>query len=363
MKELPLHEWHTKRGAKMGEFAGFSMPLYYTKPLEEHRAVRQKAGVFDISHMGQFTAEGAGTEDFLHYALTNDVKGMTDGRALYSPICREDGGVLDDLIVYRGDSARFRIIVNAATREKDFRWLQGLAEPYDVKLRDISEDWCLFAVQGPGAFDELAPFVSPAPHHLEYYSFCEATAFGQTVFLARTGYTGEPGCELAMPREQAARMWRILADVHHVAPIGLAARDTLRLEAGMALYGNELREEWNPLESGLGWAVKLGKEGDFMGRAALEAAKAAGVAHRSVGIELTSRGIARSDYPVLSDGKAVGAVTSGVLSPTTGKAIALARVESRLAAVGTPLQVEIRGRSVGAVVVRKPFYQNPKVKD
>jgi aminomethyltransferase len=362
MKELPLHAWHVGRGAKMGEFAGFSMPLYYSKPIDEHHTVRRQVGVFDISHMGQFTLEGARAEDFLQHALTNDLRAMKDGQALYSPLCREDGGVLDDLIVYRHDLERYRIIVNAATREKDFRWMDSLAQRFGVTLGDISADWCLFAVQGPEAFARLAPHADPAPGSLHYYSFAEARVFEQPVFLARTGYTGEPGCEVAVPRAAAGRLWNELTGALRIAPIGLAARDTLRLEACMALYGHELREEWSALESGVGWAIQLDKPEDFVGKRALCALQEAGPAFRSVAIEVTGRGIPRADYPVLAGKEPVGVVTSGAVSPTTGKSIALARIKSAHAGTGTALAVEIRGRVVEAVVVRRPFYRNPAIR-
>lgn len=362
MKELPLHAWHVAHGAKMGEFAGFNMPLYYSKPLDEHHAVRQRVGVFDISHMGQFTLEGARAEDFLQHAITNDVAPLAAGQALYSPLCREDGGVLDDLIVYRYRPDKWRIIVNAGTREKDFTWLKGLAGPFGVTLHDVSADWCLFAVQGPEAFARLAPHAEAPPGSLRYYHFAETQAFGEPVFLARTGYTGEPGCEIAVPRSAAARFWERLTGELAIAPIGLAARDTLRLEAAMALYGHELREEWNALESGLGWAVKLEKPADFAGKAALQKVKDAGLAWRAVGIEVTGRGIPRADYPVVLNGEPIGVVTSGALSPTTGRQIALARAKSEFAKNSTALQVEVRGKPVEAKVVPKPFYQSPAIR-
>ncbi len=363
MKSLPLHDRHKAHGANWGEFAGFSMPLYYTRPLVEHHAVRQGAGVFDISHMGQFTAEGGDGVGFLQFALTNDVRALADGGALYSLLCREDGGVLDDLIVYRHSPSRFRIIVNAATREKDFRWLAGRSGKFGVTLTDVSADWCLLAVQGPEAFARLAPHCGVPPATLGYYTFTETKAFGVPVFLARTGYTGEPGCEIAVPVAEAERLWQGLTGELEIPPIGLAARDTLRLEACMALYGHELREEWHPLESGVGWAVRLEGEEDFIGKAALKKIKEAGPTQLLAGLEATGRGLPRSGYPVLEGGKPVGAVTSGGLSPTTGKAVALAHLQAPLAKIGTALAVEIRGKAVPARVVRRPFYRNPHLRD
>jgi aminomethyltransferase len=362
MKELPLHVQHKALGAKFGEFAGFNMPLYYGRPIEEHHTVRNSVGVFDITHMGQFVAEGERAEDFLQMALTNDVRAMQDGDALYSPICRDDGGVLDDLIIYRYDPRRYRIIVNAGNRPRDFEWLSGQAGRFDVVLADLSAQLCLFAVQGPDAFARLAPHVELPPDSLGYYRFTDTRAFGVPVFLARTGYTGEPGCEMAMAAEHAESVWSQLTEALAIAPIGLAARDTLRLEACMALYGHELREEWNPLESGVGWAVKLDGEDDFVGKAAVQAVKAAGPAYRLAGLEVTGRGIPRSDYPVNDGKETVGVVTSGALTPTTGKALAMARLKTGAAKLGTTLWVEIRGKSVEAVVVPRPFYKNPRLR-
>jgi glycine cleavage system T protein (aminomethyltransferase) len=338
------------------------MPLYYRKPIEEHHLVRREAGVFDISHMGQFLLSGRRAEDLLQYLLPGDVRALADGDALYAPLCREDGGVLDDLIVYRYDPTRFRIIVNAATRAKDFEWISVLAEDFHCALEDLSADWCLLAVQGPQAFERLAPHVERAPGSLKYYSFAETSAFGVPVFLARTGYTGEPGCELAVPREQAAAVWDRLTGELGIAPIGLAARDTLRLEACMALYGHELREEWHPLESGLAWAVQLDGSEDFIGKKALQAIRGVGFPYRLAGLEVTGRGIPREGYRVLQDGQPVGEVTSGALSPTTGKAVALAHLRQPATPLGTALQVEVRGKPVEAVVVRRPFYKNPALK-
>ena len=358
MQLLTLNDRHQALGATFGEFAGYRMPLYYSKPLEEHRAVRERLGVFDISHMGQFEARGALAEDFLQHALTNNVKRMSDGQALYSPICREDGGVLDDLIIYRHHAAHYRIIVNAANRAQDFAWLARLAGEREVELEDVTAGHCLFAVQGPQAFAALAPHVLPRPAELPYYGFAVARAFGCEVFMARTGYTGEPGVELAVPIPAADAVWQALTDTLGATPIGLAARDSLRLEACMALYGHELCEQWHPFESGVGWAVDLKAPEDFCGKAALQAIQAAGSSHALAGLEVTGRGIAREGYAVLQGGRTVGTVTSGVLSPTTGKAVALAHVESAAAALGTALQVEIRGKGVDARVVKRPFYRN-----
>lgn len=362
MNRLPLHEQHEALGAKLGEFAGYSMPLYYTRPIEEHHAVRRQAGVFDISHMGQFRVSGERAEDFLRYLLANDVRGMRDGDALYSPLLREDGGVLDDLIAYRSDARRYRVIVNGATRAKDWEWMTCIAQDFACEMEDLTDGLCLLAVQGPQAFERLAPHAGHAPGALKYYGFAETELFGVPVFLARTGYTGEPGCELALPRARAAEVWQRLTGELGLAPIGLAARDTLRLEACMHLYGHELREEWHPLECGLGWAVQLDGPDEFIGRKALLAIRGVGFPYRLAGLELTGRGIPREGCRVLHQGEEVGLVTSGTLSPTTGKAVGLAHLRAQAAAVGTALQVEIRDKPVDAVVVKRPFYKNPALK-
>ena len=363
MKRLPIHSQHESLHAKFGEFAGFEMPLYYTKPIEEHHAVRNGVGVFDISHMGQFILSGDKAGEMLNYVLPGDVHALRDGQALYSPLCREDGGILDDLIIYRYNNPRYRIIVNAGTRERDYLWLAGIAEEFEVSLEDISSQCCLFAVQGPRAFEKLEALMEDSPAALDYYTFIETRALDEPVFLARTGYTGEPGCEIAVAAEKAEALWRHLVKEMEIPPIGLAARDTLRLEAGMPLYSHELREEWHPLETGLAWTINLKGDEEFIGKKALVAIRGVGFPYRHVGLEMTGRGIPREDYPVLQNGAEIGRVTSGALSPTTGKGIALARLRIPFHKTGTAVQVEMRGKSVDAVVVRRPFYKNPTLRE
>lgn len=362
MKQLPLHSQHAALNANFGEFAGFSMPLYYAKPLEEHHAVRQDAGVFDISHMGQFMVSGERAGEMLRYVLSSNVRGLENGRALYTLMCREDGGILDDLILYRYDAARYRLIVNGAMREQDFLWLTDLAPRFDVRIEDVSPHFCLFAVQGPNALGKLDGMADPGPSSMDYYSFTEARSLGKEIFIARTGYTGEPGVEMAVPVEMAAEYWGHLVETLGIKPIGLVARDTLRLEACLPLYGHEMNLERHPWESALGWTVHMAEEEDFIGKKALTAIKGVGFPYRLVGLEMTGRGIPREDYPVLQDGAEVGRVTSGALSPTTGKSIALARVRIPNHRTGTALQVEIRGKGVDAVVAPRPFYRNPDLR-
>ena len=363
MKNLPLHANHEKAGARFGEFAGYQMPLYYSKPIEEHHQVRKGIGIFDISHMGQFLAEGERAEAFFQYALANNVKVMADGDALYSPMCAEDGGVLDDVILYRMAENRYRIIVNAGNHQADFDWLHGLASRFEVELRDLSDGLCLFAVQGPNALAATGKAFEQSPSELGYYRFRETRLMGHEVFLARTGYTGEPGYEVAVPAEAAPEVWEAFCGQYGAVPIGLAARDTLRLEACMALYGHELRREWNPLESGVSWAVKLNVEDDFVGKAAIEKVKQEGSPYLLAGLEVTGRGIPREHYPVVANGEVVGEVTSGALSPTTGKAVALAHLKRDFVKTGTEIGVEIRGKVIEAVVSQRPFYKSQNLRD
>ncbi|MDH4121479.1 MAG: glycine cleavage system aminomethyltransferase GcvT [Deltaproteobacteria bacterium] len=362
MKKLPLHEWHVAHGGKMGEFAGHEMPLYYSKPLEEHQQVRSRGGLFDITHMGQFQLTGEKAGDMLAHALPNDVLGMTDGQALYSPLCKPDGGVLDDLIIYRQGKDRFFIIVNGDTLEKDLAWLTGLAGMFNCQLDNLTPQRCLFAVQGPQVFSLLAPHLGVNPASLGYFRFAETTLFGQLVFLARTGYTGEPGVEISLNRDGAQQVWESMATTLTLPPIGLVARDTLRLEAALPLYGHELDESHTPWESGIGWTVKLGKTPPFIGQESLTEQLAKGALEQLAGLEIMGRGIPRAGYPVLASGKPVGVVTSGGHAPTLDKPIALARISAEWAAVGQEVQVEIRGKPVEARVVRLPFYKNPAIR-
>ena len=306
MKQLPLHSQHAALKAKFGEFAGFNMPLYYTKPLEEHHAVRKDAGVFDISHMGQFMVTGERAGEMLNFALSSNVRALKNGQALYSLMCREDGGILDDLIIYRYDAARYRMIVNAATRERDFLWLVELAGRFDTRIDDVTSKFCLFAVQGPKALDKLDGMIDPGPSAMDYFTFMEAESLGKEVFLARTGYTGEPGLEMAVPVEMATDYWRHLVETLAIAPIGLAARNTLRLEACLPLYGHEMNLQRHPWECGLGWSVHMEEDEDFIGKKALTAIKGVGYPFRLVGLEMSDRGIPREDYPVLQRGGEIG---------------------------------------------------------
>lgn len=368
LRRTPLNGVHRSLGARLVPFAGWEMPVEYSGILEEHRAVRARAGLFDVSHMGQILVEGPGALPLLQRALTNDLAGAAPGRAVYSPMCRADGGVIDDLIALRLGPERFLLVVNAANRKKDFLWLSGLArEVPGAALNDLSDDRALLALQGPAAEAVLAavaggPEAGAALAALRPFRCLEHfRAAGVPCLVSRTGYTGEDGFEISCRAEDAERLWNALMNAgapRGLVPAGLGARDTLRLEAALPLYGHELSEDTNPLEARLDRFVRLDKPGGFVGSDALARVAAAGPQRLLAGLEARERGgIPRSGYPVRQGGRAVGEVTSGSFAPTLGRAVALALVEAPLAAPGTALAVEIRGRELPAEVVPIPFYR------
>lgn len=362
LRKTPLHEAHKRLGARLVEFGGWEMPVRYTGDLEEHRAVRTAAGLFDLGHMGQLALTGPDALPFLQWLVTNDFASLAVGSSRYTLLCKPDGGTLDDLFVYRLPD-RWFIVANAANRERDVAWIhERRAERADLDLtvRDISDEIGMLALQGPQAQAILGKLTTAALAKLPYFETVEAPLDGVPTLIARTGYTGEDGFELYFPIEQSEHLWeRILGAGRPLGllPIGLGARDTLRLEAKMALYGHELTEEINPLEAGLGWTVKFDK-GDFVGRDALLAVKERGPARRLVGFRMVERGGApRAGYAVQVAGAPAGHVTSGTHSPTLGQSIGLALVRRAVAGVGKPLDIVIRGRPVRAEQVKTPFYQ------
>jgi aminomethyltransferase len=357
LKRTPLYDCHLEAGGKMVEFAGWEMPVQYSGVMEEHRAVRTAAGLFDVSHMGEVRVRGAGAEAALQRLTPNDVSKLAPGRAHYSGLLTERGTYVDDLLVYRLAAEDFLVVVNAANAGRDFAWMAERAGG-EAEVTDASDRYALLALQGPRALAMLAPLASPEISGLKYYGFLQGQVDGAPALISRTGYTGEDGFELYLAPEDAPRIWRRLL-ASGAAPAGLGARDTLRLEAAMALYGHELDETTTPYEAGLGWVVKLDK-GDFIGRDALVAQKAAGVPRKLIGFEVTGRGIARQGHGVLSDGERVGAVTSGTWSPTFEKALGMAYVPPAMAAPGAPLDLEVRGKAVPAVVVEMPFYRRAR---
>ena len=360
----PLYDIHAALGARMVPFAGYAMPIQYPAGIRaEHAAVRTSAGLFDVSHMGEFTVRGPQAEDFVQYLTVNDASRVAVGQAQYSAFCNEEGRVLDDLLVYRFDD-RFVLVVNAGNREKDWRWVTGHAAPFDVELTDDSDRVALIAVQGPASEAILDPVTGADLRTIGYYRFAEGTVGGVDGVISRTGYTGEDGFELYVPATEAEAVWRAVSragDAFGLQPAGLGARDSLRLEMGYALYGNDLDEEHNALESGLGWIVKL-QAGDFIGRGALEAERARGVRRRLTGIRLTARGFPRPGYPIVHAGEDVGTVTSGVASPSLGAGIALGYLPVEAARPGTEVGVRIRDRVIPAITQRPPFHTGGSIR-
>ncbi|MEO5964432.1 MAG: glycine cleavage system aminomethyltransferase GcvT [Candidatus Limnocylindrales bacterium] len=358
----PLLERHEALGAKIVEFAGWLMPIQYSGILEEHRAVRAAAGLFDLSHMGELVVEGPEAGAALAGALITDPPALAIGRAHYSMICAADGGILDDLIVYRMAEDRFMVVANASNARTVSDALAERLVGFKAVLDDQSLATGLVAIQGPRSLDILTPLTGLDLPAIRYYGIAEGEVAGIHVQVARTGYTGEDGFELVVEVHRVAELWDAVLDAgrrHGLIPVGLGARDTLRLEAGMPLYGNELDRATNPYQAGLGRVVKLGKPADFVGRAALEKVARDGIDRRLVGLVLRERGIARHGYPVLDDAGVTGVVTSGTMSPTMGSAIAMAYVAPVHAEPGTMLAVEIRGSRVAAEVVPLPFYTRP----
>ncbi|MET8871531.1 glycine cleavage system aminomethyltransferase GcvT [Nocardia sp. NPDC004604] len=360
----PLLEEHADLEASFTDFAGWQMPLKYGSELSEHRAVRSTAGLFDLSHMGEIAITGSAAGALLDYALVGELSKIGIGRAKYSLLCNADGGVIDDLVVYRLAHEHFLVVANASNAPTVARELVSRAEGFDAEVDDQSAQTALIAVQGPAAQDIVQALVPDEQvavvTELKYYAVTPASVAGIDVLLARTGYTGEDGFELYVPNEQAVQLWRAVLDAtadRGGAPAGLACRDTLRLEAGMALYGHELTLDTNPYEAGLGKVVRLGKE--FVGRDALQELSERPIERVLVGLKGTSRRAARADYTVYDAAgeTAVGVVTSGALSPTLGYPVALAFVDAALQESGTELTVDVRGKKEPFIVTPSPFYR------
>lgn len=363
LARTPLFELSAELNAKMTEFSGWEMPVQYTGILLEHQAVRTNAGMFDISHMGKFTVGGKDLISRLQPLVPSDLGRLQPGEAQYSVLLNASAGILDDIIFYyQGTDStgtqRGAIIVNAAARVRDKAWLMAHLESTGVQFQDLSKEKVLIAVQGPQATSDLQRFVEADLTSVKAFGHLEAPVFGEMGFLARTGYTGEDGFEVMLDPPVGVQLWRSLLDAG-VTPCGLGCRDTLRLEAAMALYGQDISDSTSPLEAGLGWVVHLDSKGDFIGRSVLEKQKREGVGRRLVGLQMQGRHIARHGYPVIHAGLPVGEVTSGAPSPTLGYPIALAYVPTHLAKTGQQLEIEIRGKTYPATVVKKPFYRSP----
>jgi aminomethyltransferase len=351
-QRTPLYAQHVAAGAKMVDFAGWEMPIEYTGIRKEHEAVRTSAGLFDLSHMGELYVRGAGALTYLQSLFTNDLSKIEAGKAQYGCMCNEHGRVLDDMIVYRLDATDYLVVMNASNREKIVSWMQA-HKVGGVQLDDQSLQTSLIAIQGPQAQQVLQAFTSTDLETIGYYGFTQGQVAGVNCIISRTGYTGEDGFELYLPWKNSAPVWEKLVACPEVEPIGLGARDTLRLESGYALYGHELSEDITPLDASLGWVVKLDKS--FVGQQALQEYKQAGVKRCLVGLEMEGRAIPREGYLLYSGDREIGRVTSGTFSPSLKKGIALASVETAVRAEGTQLEVDIRGRRERAKVTRPPF--------
>jgi aminomethyltransferase len=353
LKRTPLYDLHLAMGARIVEFGGWEMPVQYQGIVAEHQAVRSRVGMFDVSHMGKFSFQGDDVLGSLQKLVPSNLARLQPGQAQYTVLLNPNGGIIDDVIFYCHDGDRWSVIVNAATTGKDKAWME---KQIAGQLIDSSAEKLLIAIQGKEAIAALQPFASSNLHEIKRFGHIETEILGNPSFVTRTGYTGEDGCEVMIDIAPGRELWQKLGDAG-VTPCGLGCRDTLRLEAGMHLYGQDMDDTTTPLEADLGWLVHLKEKGDFIGRSQLEAQKAVGLPRRLVALEMEGRNIARHDYPIRLDGKAVGVVTSGTMSPSLGKAIALGYVPPHLAIVGQSLQVQIRDRDYPARVVKRPFYK------
>jgi aminomethyltransferase len=357
MKRTPLYEGHRALGARMVDFGGWEMPVQYSGILDEHRAVRERAGLFDVSHMGEIQVRGAHALAVCQYLTVNDVGRLRVGAAQYTMFCLPSGGAIDDVILYRISETRFLFCVNATNRDVDYEWVREHGR--EAEVIDCGNDYAQLALQGPRATAILARLTHLPLDRIPSFCFAEGIVAGQPALVAHTGYTGEDGWELYCAPAAARPLWDAVLEAgapQGILPAGLGARDTLRLESALALYGHELNRQTTPYEARLGWIVRLEK-GDFIGREVLERQKREGLTRRLVGLTMIEPGIPRQGYQILRDGEPGGAVTSGTKSPTLGKAIGLGYVPVASAEVGTRLGVEIRGRSVAVEITELPFYR------
>ncbi len=358
-KRTPLYEEHLRLKARMVDFAGWDMPIQYSSIIEETKTVRNSVGLFDVSHMGEIYIEGPEAVKFVNYLITNDFGSIKFGDAVYSPMCREDGGIIDDLIAYKINKELALLVVNASNKDKDYEWIKKQSEGFDVKVIDKSDEKALLALQGPKAEELLQKLADVRLNDIGFYQFTEGRVRGIKAQISRTGYTGEDGFEIMVESDAAVPLWRSLLEYgseYGIKPAGLGARDLLRLEASYLLYGNDMDESANPLEAGISWAVKFDK-GDFIGREALLKVKEEKPKRKLVGMILEGRNIARHGYKIFKDGEEIGFITSGGYSPTLGKSIALGYVNKPYNKKGTELEVQIRNKMVKAEVVKLPFYR------
>jgi aminomethyltransferase len=367
LKKTPLHKEHLALGGKMIPFAGFEMPVQYPAGvITEHRQVREQAGLFDVSHMGEFLVKGEGAEGFVNFVVTNDVSTRVSGQAQYNAMCLDSGGIVDDLLVYKFAEDHFKLVVNAANLDGDFEWIQGLLKEYGasgIELVDESDQIGLLALQGPAAESIMDPLTDLDASAMKYYHFAEGQVVGEPCVVSRTGYTGEDGFEIYCDTGSAVKLWRAILEEggDRVLPIGLGARDSLRLESGLALYGNDIDRETTPLEAGLGWIVKLQK-GQFKGRDALASQKEAGLERKLCGFVLKERGFPRPGCEIVIGGQTAGTVRSGMVGPTVEQGIGTGYFPLEHSAPETPIEIMIRNRALPAEVVKMPFYKDGSVK-
>lgn len=360
LNKTPLNEIHKKMGARMVDFGGWEMPVQYRGVIDEHLAVRNAAGLFDVSHMGEIEIKGTDALDFIQEVAINDASKLTNGQVQYTAMCYPHGGVIDDFTLYRFDENHYLCCVNAANISKDFAWMEQVLEEGsfgDVKLRNRSDDYALVALQGPAADDILSLLTDTDLGEIPFYHFYEGLVNDEPTIISRTGYTGERGFELFFAPDKAESIWQALLAVGEplgLMPVGLGARDTLRLEKKYPLYGHELSENINPLEAGLGWITKFDKP-SFIGRDALKKVKEAGPSRKLVAFTMTEAGIPRAEYAVFAEGRQIGFVTSGTMSPSLRVGIGLALIEKPFASIGNRLEIGIRKRRVPAEIVKPPF--------
>ncbi|PIE02571.1 MAG: glycine cleavage system protein T [Acidobacteria bacterium] len=362
LKRTPLVKEHLALKGKMVDFGGWYLPVQYTGLVEEHVATRTQAGLFDVSHMGEIRVTGKEAEALLDVLTTNAVTALQNGQIHYTVMLYDNGSVVDDLLIYRFSEEDYLLVVNASNKDKDLTWVQKQAEKYDVTVADESSQTAQLALQGPQAEAILRKLTQTDLENLKYYHFTEGEVQGKEALISRTGYTGEDGFEIYLANEFAPVIWKGLLEAgreHGLKPAGLGARDTLRLEARMALYGHEIDEQTSPLQAGLKWVVKLRKKADFIGKAALKEQRKAGLGKKIVGFEITGKGIPRQGYPVLVDGQEVGVVASGTFSPTLQKGIGTAFLKPELAVPDVQIQIQVRKRTIDGITIKGPFYQRP----
>jgi aminomethyltransferase len=366
LKKTPLNGEHRALGGKMVDFGGWDMPVQYTAGvIAEHMATRERSGLFDVSHMGEIWVDGADAIPFINRITTNDVTKLVDGQAHYSALTNENGGVVDDLLVYRFGPEKLLLVVNAGTTDKDWEWITSQKAGENVSLRNASADYCQIAVQGPDATGILQKLTRTNLGEIKYYHFTTGQVDGVDSIISRTGYTGEDGFEVYAAADKAGQLWNKILETGNygsdggILPAGLAARNTLRLESGMSLYGHELSDEITPLEAGLGWITKLQK-GEFTGSESLAKQKEEGLKRKLVGFEMVDKGIARDDFDVYIGDRKVGYVTSGSPAPYLKKNIGLAFLPVEFANIGQEIKIDVRGKHLAAVVIPTPFYKRQK---